>query len=114
MLVSRQWLHGFLDVCLVCLLRDRRDYGLGLIQRLQDAGFGELPAGSLYPALVRLEAAGLITGSRESSSTGPPRKYFELTPEGHIAASSGESQWRSFRAQMDRVVIGADRPVGPS
>ncbi len=73
MLVARQWLHGFLDVCLVCLLRDRRDYGLGLIQRLQDAGFGELPAGSLYPALVRLEAAGLITGSRESSTeTHPP------------------------------------------
>lgn len=105
---TKQWLHGFLDVCLLSLLLDGRDYGLGLTQRLADAGFGDLPPGSLYPALVRLEASGLVTGARQPSPTGPPRKYFELTPAGRAAAGEGAAEWASFRARMDRVV-GASR-----
>jgi len=44
-----------------------------------EAGFGEVPGGTLYPALLRLEKQGFIGSSRVPSALGPVRKYYELT-----------------------------------
>ncbi|WP_371415499.1 PadR family transcriptional regulator [Aeromicrobium sp. 9AM] len=91
-------------MCIVRLLLEQRDYGLGIAKRLEDAGFSSVPGGTLYPALVRLETSGLIVGEREASRTGPPRKYFRLTEEGRRAAHAGAADWESFSAQMSRVM----------
>lgn len=109
-MATKQWLHGFLDACLLGLLLKGRDYGLGLTQRLTEAGLGDLPAGSLYPALVRLEADGLVTATREPSPAGPPRKYYELTASGRVAAEDGMTAWATFRGAMDRVLAPAEQP----
>ena len=60
MVRTGQWLHGFLDLCLLSLLHEGPDYGFALAQRLTSAGLGEIPGGTLYPALVRLEQQGLV------------------------------------------------------
>jgi PadR family transcriptional regulator PadR len=99
--MRQQWLHGFLDMCLLWLLLERRDYGLGLGQRLTEAGFGEIPGGTLYPSLLRLEKRGLVRTDWEASSVGPRRKYFDLTDEGRAAAAARVAEWREFRAAMD-------------
>ena len=83
--VSRPWLHGLLELCLLGLLGQQRDYGLSLTGRLADAGLGAVPGGTLYPALLRLETTGMVRSKREASSSGPPRKYFELTQDGRRA-----------------------------
>jgi PadR family transcriptional regulator PadR len=106
--VRQQWLHGFLDLCLLSLIAERRDYGLGLTSRLAAAGFDEIPGGTLYPSLLRLEKKGLVQTAREPSSTGPPRKYYELTPLGREMATEGADEWRQFRQAMDQVVTGVD------
>ncbi len=99
----QQWLHGFLDLCLLCLLAERRDYGLGLAQRLSAVGFEEVPGGTLYPSLLRLEKQGLVRTEREPSASGPPRKYYELTDEGRSARVERTQAWVWFRAAMDAV-----------
>ncbi|HLU27334.1 MAG TPA: PadR family transcriptional regulator [Glycomyces sp.] len=101
--MRQQWLHGFLDLCLLCLLLERRDYGLGLGQRLSEAGLGDVPGGTLYPSLIRLEKQGLVQTEWEASTVGPRRKYFELTAEGRAAAAARAYEWREFRTAMDRL-----------
>lgn len=102
---TRPWLHGLLDLCLLGLLAEQRDYGLGLTGRLAEAGLGNVPGGTLYPALLRLETTGLVRAKREPSTSGPPRKYFELTDEGRRALDGLRGDWRDFSQAID-VMLG--------
>ncbi|MEP6482231.1 MAG: PadR family transcriptional regulator [Rhodoglobus sp.] len=102
--IRQQWLHGFLDLCLLCLLEDRRDYGLGLMERLSASGFDEVPGGTLYPALLRLEKQGLVRVEWEASVSGPRRKYYELTSEGRGAAGERARSWAEFRTAIESIV----------
>lgn len=106
--MRQQWLHGFLDLCVLSLLAERRDYGVGLTERLSEAGLGDVPGGTLYPALLRLEKHGLVRTMRERSTSGPPRKYYELTDEGLLVQAERAQTWTQFRAAID-VVIHASR-----
>lgn len=101
--VRQHWLHGFLELCLLCLLAERRDYGLGLSQRLAAAGFPDIPGGTLYPCLLRLEKLGLVRVKWEPSASGPDRKYYQLTAQGRTAAEQNVEDWRNFRRAIDLV-----------
>jgi PadR family transcriptional regulator PadR len=104
---TRPWLHGLLELCLLGLLGERRDYGLSLGSRLAEAGLGVVPGGTLYPALLRLETTGLVRVQREPSTSGPARKYFELTDEGRDALKGLRREWRTFSRSID-TVLGAE------
>lgn len=101
---SQQWLYGFLDLCLLNLLAQRRDYGLGLAQRLEAAGLGQVPGGTIYPALLRLESQGYVITEWEPSASGPRRKYFSLTAAGETAAAELRARWAEFRKGVELVV----------
>jgi PadR family transcriptional regulator, regulatory protein PadR len=102
--LKRLWLHGLLEMCLLGMLQEKRDYGLALANRLEHAGFGSVPGGTLYPALLRLETAGLVRSVRESSTAGPPRKYFEVTQEGGSVLARQRKEWREFSRSIDTIV----------
>jgi DNA-binding PadR family transcriptional regulator len=58
-----------------------------------------LPSGTVYPALRRMEEAGLIVSSWEKANVAqreqrPPRKYYELTKSGEQALSEAVSRYR--------------------
>lgn len=93
-------LHGVLDLCLLALLAVERDYGYGLAQRLSAAGLGDVPGGTLYPALLRLEKGGLVEVSREPSESGPPRKYYAITTAGRAALGARSAVWQDFSANV--------------
>ncbi|MEJ2578731.1 MAG: PadR family transcriptional regulator [Kineosporiaceae bacterium] len=103
---SGQWLHGFLDLCLLALLDEAEDYGFGLAQRLTGAGLGEVPGGTLYPALLRLQQQGWVQVTHRPSDSGPPRKYYRLTGDGRTALSRDAAGWRHFRDSLDTVLDG--------
>ncbi|MCI1746904.1 MAG: PadR family transcriptional regulator [Acidipropionibacterium sp.] len=104
--IRQQWLHGFLDFCLLNLLAGGREYGRGLAARLDDAGLGEVPGGTLYPALLRLEKQGLIGSVRVPSSVGPARKYYQLTGRGRAELRGQRADWEVFRDAVGAVVSG--------
>jgi DNA-binding PadR family transcriptional regulator len=75
-----------LDVLLLCALRPGPDYGHALAQRFAtlDRSFRPGP-GALYPALRRLELAGLATSEevpQRADRGGRPRRVYALTPKG--------------------------------
>jgi PadR family transcriptional regulator PadR len=102
--VTRHWLHGFLDLCLLALLDRRADYGYGLSQRLAAAGVADVPGGTLYPALLRLEQQGLIAPRWAASEAGPRRKYYALTDVGGRRLADQVDGWRRFRDGIDALV----------
>jgi len=112
--IRQQWLHGFLDLCLLSLLAERRDYGRGLVERLVDAGFDEVPGGTLYPSLLRLEKQALVQTEWEPSTSGPRRKYYELTQAGRDEVASRSAGWAAFRTAMDSVTAVSAREASES
>ena len=109
-IAPRPWLHGFLDLCLLAMLRERPDYGYGLAQRLAAAGVADVPGGTLYPALLRLEQQGLAEPSWQPSESGPRRKYYAVTEAGRAVLDTQVAEWRQFRDGIDHLVTaGAPR-----
>ncbi|MEU4427349.1 PadR family transcriptional regulator [Actinoplanes sp. NPDC024001] len=75
-------------------------HGYGVIQevtRLSD-GRVTLQAGTLYAALDRLAALGLVEADREEVVDGRPRRYYRLTSEG---ASALDAETERLRASVD-------------
>lgn len=108
-MTPRAWLHGFLDLCLLAMLRERADYGYGLSQRLAAAGVADIPGGTLYPALMRLEQQGLAVPSWQPSESGPRRKCYAITPAGIEVLNEQAGEWRRFRDGVDSLVVTAQR-----
>ena len=97
-------LRGFLEPCLLALLTPGPDYGLSLMRRLSAAGLEDVPGGSLYPALTRLERRGLVSTSTRPSASGPARKYYELTATGRNELAARRAEWRSFRTAFSAIL----------
>jgi PadR family transcriptional regulator PadR len=58
-----------------------------------------LPSGTVYPALRRMEASGLVTSAWESAAIAqreqrPPRKYYEVTRSGRLALADAAERYR--------------------
>jgi transcriptional regulator len=98
-------LRGHLDGLLLAQLDQAPGHGYELSQRLTSRSAGELgvPEGSLYPALHRLERAGLVA-SAWSTGDGRRRRVYRLTAAGRRAAKQSRREWRQFAAAVDRVL----------
>jgi DNA-binding PadR family transcriptional regulator len=94
-------LKGHLDALLLAALEDGPRHGYGVIEALRQATGGrlDLPTGTIYPALRRLEAAGLIAGSW-SVVAGRQRREYKLTAAGGRALSGKRADWRDFAAMV--------------
>lgn len=103
--MSREELKGHLDLLLLATLRDRQLHGYALIEELKRGSDGafELPEGTIYPALHRLERAGLLS-SRWSSESGRRRRVYQLTRKGVGALDERRQAWRQFAKGVDLVV----------
>ena len=103
--MSREELKGHLDLLLLATLRDRELHGYALIEELRKGSDGtfELPEGTIYPALHRLERSGLLS-SRWSSESGRRRRVYQLTRKGAAALDERKQAWKQFSRGVDLVV----------
>ena len=101
---TSQWLRGVLDLCLLAVVSDEPAYGYEMTRRLADAGLDVVADGSIYPALARLERDGSVTTFRAPGESGPPRKYYRITPAGRRALRDGQRQWQGFSEGVARVL----------
>jgi DNA-binding PadR family transcriptional regulator len=104
-------LKGHLDGLLLAVVADGPVHGYALLERLRDRSGGrfELPEGTVYPALHRLEAEGLLS-SRWETVTGRRRRCYALTAAGERELGHRAQRWRDFARAMDRVLRGG-RPA---
>jgi DNA-binding PadR family transcriptional regulator len=94
-------LKGHLDGLLLAALEDSPRHGYAVIEALRQSTGGQLdlPTGTIYPALRRLEHAGLITGSW-SLVGGRQRREYRLTAAGKRALSGKRADWHNFAATI--------------
>lgn len=97
--------RGHLDGLLLAVLADAPAHGYEAIQRLagRSAGALNLPEGTVYPALHRLERAGHAR-SAWVTHEGRRRRIYSLTAAGRRAAADAQAEWRSFATAVDRVL----------
>lgn len=98
-------LKGHLDALLLATLESgpRHGYAIMEMMRAESGGRLDLPTGTVYPALHRLERARLVR-SRWSVVEGRRRRTYELTATGRRALSSERVQWREFASAVSSVL----------
>jgi len=104
-------LKGHLDALLLAALERGPRHGYAVMEALRDATGGrlDLPTGTIYPALHRLEAAGLIAGSW-SVVGGRRRRCYSLTAAGQRALTGKRTDWRDFAAVISAALEGTPWP----
>jgi DNA-binding PadR family transcriptional regulator len=99
--------HGEFGLLLLGLLCRREMYGYEIVAQLRETTERviDLPEGTVYPALRRLEHDGLIAGHWvDVAGAAPRRRYYVLTEVGERALAEGRADWRRFRTAADAVL----------
>lgn len=99
-------LRGSLDLLILKTLSLAPMHGWGIGQRVQQISKGvlEVNQGSLYPALQRLEKAGLVTSDWDTTDNNRRARYYRLTATGHRALGVELENWRRFAAGLEAVL----------
>ena len=105
-----QMRRGTLEYCVLALLRDQPRYGFDLV-RTRAGADGLIPSeGTIYPLLSRLRRDGLVTTTWHESPSGPPRRYYQLTPAGQGALELFTVEWDRFTGAVDRLLQQGGNP----
>lgn len=99
-------LKGSTSMILLSLLSEKEMYGYEMTEKVQEISDGYLnyKEGTLYPALKKLELAGLVESYWQTSSDGPRRKYYRITKTGKKALADQKQEWNIFQRVMNRIV----------
>src|SRR5690242_4621070 len=98
-------LKGHLDLLLLAILAKGPAHGYAVIESLRSRSEGtfDLPEGTIYPALHRLENQGLLHSSWSEDSARRKRIY-QLTPKGQQILSKRQEEWKKFSKAVDATV----------
>lgn len=99
-------LKGSTSMILLSLLSKKEMYGYEITEKVHQVSEGYLSykEGTIYPALKRLELAGLVESYWQKSSDGPRRKYYLITTAGKKSLSDQKQEWGLFQKVMQRIV----------
>ncbi|MEV6306006.1 PadR family transcriptional regulator [Actinoplanes sp. NPDC051861] len=97
-------LRGTLEYCVLGLLAEQEMYSMELVRTVSAELQLTTSEGAMYPLLSRLRRAGRIESGWRESPSGPPRRYYTLTPAGKVALDQFRVQWTAFRAGVDRIL----------
>jgi len=98
-------LRGHLDAMILAVLEKEPLHGYAIIEALSLRSGGELdlPTGTVYPALRRLEAAGHLK-STWATASGRKRRTYTLSVGGRRALAKQRDEWQVFSAVVDGVL----------
>lgn len=103
--MNRERLKGHLDLLLLSVLAAGPAHGYAIISalRARSEGTFDLPEGTVYPALHRLESAGLLASSW-ADTEGRKRRVYALTTKGAAALAAERTEWRRFATGVQAVL----------
>ncbi|NLX07534.1 MAG: PadR family transcriptional regulator [Phycisphaerae bacterium] len=105
-------IKGTVVPIVLAMLKDRPMYGYEIVRvvNARTNGRFEWREGTLYPALHRLEADGLVTSKWQDGASGPgagrPRKYYSITGKGLAELAHRTAEWKEFSAAVNACLIG--------
>ncbi|MCZ6826203.1 MAG: PadR family transcriptional regulator [Gammaproteobacteria bacterium] len=99
---------GTLSLVLLCVLDQAKEelYGYQIAKLLEKAGGGQtmFKQGALYPVLRGLSANGLLSSRVEPSTSGPPRRYYQITGNGRLILTKWRHAWQATRDFVDTLM----------
>ncbi len=90
-----QMRKGVLEFCILSVLKQKEAYTSEILETLKSAKL-LVVEGTIYPLLTRLKNDGLLNYRWEESTSGPPRKYYELTKEGEAFLEGLAETWNEL------------------
>ncbi len=105
--MNGELLKGHLDLLLLAVVADRPAHGYAIVEALAERSGGafDLPEGTVYPALHRLERAGLLS-SHWTMAGGRRRRVYAITPAGREVMQVRGREWQAFAAGIQAVLEG--------
>lgn len=104
-----EMLKGHLDMIVLAALAAGPAHGYAVIEKIKrrsNEAF-DLPEGTIYPALHRLEQAGLLSSRWVTAESGRRRRVYALTRRGEQALVGHQAVWRRFSDAMSGLLSGA-------
>ncbi|KEQ31503.1 PadR family transcriptional regulator [Pedobacter antarcticus] len=95
-----QMRKGILEYCVLLIISKGEIYASDIIAELRAAKL-LVVEGTLYPLLTRLKNNGLLSYNWVESTSGPPRKYYVLTPEGTAILGQLDGTWQELSFAID-------------
>jgi PadR family transcriptional regulator, regulatory protein PadR len=88
--------QGTLDLLILKVIALGPVHGYAITQRLEQVSRGvvQVPEGSLYPALHRLENRGLLASDWKETETGREAKFYQLTRKGEKQLETETADWQ--------------------
>ena len=104
--------QGTLDLLILQVVAAGTIHGYAIAQRLQliSRDVVQVPQGSLYPALHRLENRGLLSADWKTSDTGRDAKFYRLTPKGRSQLKEEAASWLRLTEAIGLIL----KPAGGS
>lgn len=97
-----QMRKGLLEFCILSILSRGDAYTSEILAILKDAKL-LVVEGTIYPLLTRLKKGGLLSYRWEESTSGPPRKYYELTETGQLFLNELNNTWMALSESVQTV-----------
>ncbi len=98
-----QMKKGVLEFCILSVLSKTEHYPSEIIDKMKQAKL-IVVEGTLYPLLTRLKNDGLLSYRWEESTSGPPRKYYKLTPVGEQFLKELNITWKEMVESVNKTV----------
>ena len=97
--IQIQLKRGVLELCVLAVLSRNDAYAYDIAAQLAKAiDMGE---GTIYPLMRRMQSDGLVETYLVESQSGPPRKYYRLTPAGRASFTQQKAEWAAFTTAVD-------------
>lgn len=103
-----QMRKGVLEFCILSILSNHEAYASELIKILKGSKL-LVVEGTVYPLLTRLKNDGLLSYRWEESASGPPRKYYMITPLGETFLSALQKTWDDLVAAVEKTIGRSDQ-----
>jgi PadR family transcriptional regulator, regulatory protein PadR len=98
-----QMKKGILEYCILAIIQRGEVYASDILEELKGAQL-IVVEGTLYPLLTRLKNEGLLSYQWIESKSGPPRKYFQLTSDGHVFLRELAGTWNELTASVNQII----------
>lgn len=102
--ITSQIRKGILQGMVLMILDQQSTYGYGLSKSLNQHGCAQVPKGTIYPLLTKLEKNGLITSQMVKSPSGPPRKYYSITESGQHSKREFIQSWQTLATAVNHLI----------
>lgn len=97
-----QMRKGILEYCILGILNKKEAYPSEILEQLRSAQL-VVVEGTVYPLLTRLKNLELLSYRWEESTSGPPRKYYSITPKGKQFFVELERTWQELQQAVNQL-----------